>query len=63
MKQYIGKVVQLIYIDRNNRVSIRDVKVLSVKEGRLKAYCFTAQAPRIFDINRIVDAEEVRRHA
>jgi hypothetical protein len=63
MKRYIGKVVQLIYIDRNNRVSIRDVKVLTVKEGRLKAYCFTARAPRIFDINRVVDAEEVRRHA
>lgn len=63
MKQFIGKVVQLIYVDRKRQVSIRDVQVLSVKDGRLKAYCFTALAPRIFDIDRIVDVEEVRRHA
>ena len=60
MEKYIGQVVQLIYIDRKRQVSIRDVRVLSVKAGQLRAYCFTAQAPRVFDIERIVDMELVR---
>ncbi|RIX59264.1 hypothetical protein D3P08_03660 [Paenibacillus nanensis] len=63
MERYIGKVVQLIYIDRHRNVTIRDVRVLSVKGGRMKGYCFSAQAIRIFSQENVVDIELVRRHA
>ncbi|WP_143810491.1 hypothetical protein [Paenibacillus sp. MY03] len=62
MEKYIGKVVQLIYIDKKRNVTIRDVRVLAVKDGRVKAHCFSANAIRIFDISNIVDVEEVKRH-
>ncbi|SFD74959.1 hypothetical protein SAMN05216378_1255 [Paenibacillus catalpae] len=62
MEKFIGKVVQLIYIDRKRKVSIRDVRVISVKGGRLKAYCFQAQAIRIFALEQIVDVEITRRN-
>jgi len=61
MQAYIGKVVQLIYIDKQRKVSIRNVKVLEVKDGRLKAYCYAARAPRVFNIDSIVDAEPLQR--
>lgn len=57
MREYIGRVVQLIYVDQKHQVSIRDVRVISVKDDRLKAYCFTAQAIRIFNLDGIVDVE------
>ncbi|MCM3628262.1 WYL domain-containing protein [Paenibacillus glycanilyticus] len=57
MEKYIGKIVQLIYINRKRDVSIRDVRVISVKAGRLKAYCFQAQAIRVFNLDGIVDVE------
>lgn len=60
MEKYIGKVVQLIYIDRHRNVTIRDVNVLAVKDGHVKAHCFSANGLRIFDIANIVDAEEVK---
>lgn len=63
MEKYIGKVVQLIYIDRQRNVTIRDVRVISVKGERLKGYCFSAQAIRIFNIENIVDVEVIKRHA
>lgn len=63
MEKYVGKVVQLIYIDRKRNVTIRDVKVMSVKGGRLKGYCFSAQAVRIFNMENIVDVEAIERHA
>lgn len=60
MERYIGKVVQLIYIDRKRQVSIRDVRIMSVKGNLLKAYCFTAKGFRIFDLKNIVDVELVK---
>lgn len=62
MEKYNGKVVQLIYIDRHRNVTIRDVRVLAVRDGRVKAHCFSAGAIRIFDHANIVDVEEVKRH-
>lgn len=61
MEKYIGKVVQLIYIDRHRNVTIRDVRVLDIKDGRVKAHCFSADAMRVFDMENIVDVEEVGR--
>lgn len=61
MEKFIGKVVQLIYIDRKREVSIRNVRVISVKGGQLKAYCYQALAIRIFNLDRIVDVEIAQR--
>lgn len=61
MERYIGEVVQLIYIDRKRQVSIRNVRVISAKGDKFKAYCFSAQAIRIFNIKGVVDVELVKR--
>lgn len=60
MERYMGKVVQLIYIDRKRQVSIRDVRIMSVKGELIKAYCLTAKAYRIFNICNIVDISIVK---
>ncbi|MFD1954312.1 hypothetical protein ACFSL6_09010 [Paenibacillus thailandensis] len=60
MEKYIGKVVQLIYIDRKHQVSIRDVRLLSVKDDRFKAYCFSAKAVRVFNMAGVVDVELIK---
>ncbi|MCR8656906.1 hypothetical protein [Paenibacillus endoradicis] len=57
MQELIGKVVQLIYIDSKLEVTIRNVKVLVVGEKRFKAYCYTAQSIRTFNVSGIVDIE------
>lgn len=57
MESYIGKVVQLIYIDRKKNVSIRDVRIISVKGKQFKAYCYLAEAMRIFNSDNVVDME------
>lgn len=61
MEKFIGKVVQLIYIDRHRKVTIRDVRVMSVKGARMKGYCFSSQAIRLFNVENILDVEVVRR--
>jgi predicted DNA-binding transcriptional regulator YafY len=70
MKEYIGKIVQLIYIDSKREVSIRNVKVLAVGEERFKAHCYHANEVRTFKLSGVVDVEvlnprvlEVVQHA
>lgn len=60
MEGYVGKIVQLIYIDRKGSVSIRNVQVISVVKDVMKAYCYSARAIRNFYLKRIVDVEVIR---
>ncbi|MFF2887464.1 hypothetical protein [Paenibacillus sp. NPDC057967] len=57
MERFLGKVVQLIYIDRKRNVSIRNVRIISVKGKQFKAYCYSAGAMRIFNEDHVVDVE------
>nr|WP_246096694.1 WYL domain-containing protein [Paenibacillus sinopodophylli] len=63
IEKFIGLTVQIIYNDRNRNVSIRTIQVRAVRDGRVKAYCHTANAPRIFNIDNIIDVDLVKQHA
>jgi predicted DNA-binding transcriptional regulator YafY len=60
MQQYIGKLVQLIYVDSKQQVSIRNVRILAVGEQRLLAYCDQAKGVRTFTRAGIVDVEVIQ---
>jgi len=60
MQQYIGKIVQLIYVDSKKNVSIRNVKVLIAGNKRFMAYCYKAKEVRSFLKSGIVDIEKLR---
>src|SRR5690606_40684409 len=57
MQKYIGKIVQLIYIDSKKEVSIRNVKIYAAGDNQFKAYCYQAKAVRTFNLNGVVDIE------
>lgn len=63
INKYIGRTVQIIYNDRNRNISIRTIQIRAVKGGKVKAFCLTANAPRIFNIENIIDVELVNEHA
>jgi len=60
MQKYIGRDVQLIYIDSKRNVTIRSVKVLVVGDQRFMAYCYQAKSVRTFNKSGIVDMEVLR---
>ena len=60
MQEYIGKDVQLIYVDSKRNVSIRKVKVIMAGDKRFMAFCYQAQAVRTFNKSGIVDMEVIR---
>ncbi|URN93247.1 MAG: hypothetical protein NAG76_15600 [Candidatus Pristimantibacillus lignocellulolyticus] len=57
MQQYIGKIVQLIYVDSKKNVSIRNIKILVAGEARFMAYCYKAREVRSFSKSGVVDIE------
>lgn len=54
MQKYIGRTVEIIYMDRLNRMTQRKVRVWAVRGGTMKAFCFEQQAPRSFQMDRIL---------
>ncbi|GIP17739.1 hypothetical protein J40TS1_33810 [Paenibacillus montaniterrae] len=61
MQNYIGKDVQLIYIDNKRNISIRNVKVLAAGDTHFKAYCYQAKSVRTFNKSGVVDMEVLRK--
>lgn len=61
LKRYEGRQVYIMYVDRHNRITKRRIMIRSVGEQRLRAYCYERQAPRVFDINRVLAVEPVFR--
>ena len=59
MQKYIGKIVQLIYIDSKREVSIRNIKVIASGEEKFMAYCYTKKNVRTFYHSGIVSIDEI----
>lgn len=56
MQKYIGRIVDLIYLDRHGRFSRRRIRVLAVCDGLVRAYDLSRRAPRVFRTENILAA-------
>jgi hypothetical protein len=57
LEKYVGRLVTIVYIDRNNRISQRTIQIHSVRNGVIRAYCMTSGGPRIFHVCNVLAAE------
>ncbi|WLR54824.1 hypothetical protein LC048_20885 [Mesobacillus subterraneus] len=55
-----GDTYEMIYQSNDGVLSQRKVKILSVNELTIKAYCYLKQQPRIFSLANILSIEPVR---
>lgn len=46
--------IRIIYLGQDGQTTMRTLRPLEVMGGRLKAYCLTRKAPRVFVINNIL---------
>lgn len=51
--------IQIIYLGSNGQTTQRTVRPLEIVGDRLKAYCLTRRAPRVFLIDRILAVQLV----
>jgi predicted DNA-binding transcriptional regulator YafY len=54
MNKYIGRVVEIIYLDRLGKVTQRKIEVRAIQGRVVRAYCLQQRAPRVFVIDRIL---------
>lgn len=48
LQRYINQQIDLIYIDRLGKTSKRTVLLKEIKGDRIKVYCLSKRAPRVF---------------
>lgn len=59
MKKYIGRIVEIIYIDRKGQITQRRIEVLGVRNGRVKANCLKSGEIRVFNEKNILATRPV----
>jgi predicted DNA-binding transcriptional regulator YafY len=59
LHQYVGRIVEIIYLDRNNKLTQRLIEVRSIEGDTVKAYCLKQQAPRLFKLANILAVEPI----
>ena len=63
MHKYVGRRIEIIYMAKGGRISQRTIRVLDVRGGVVRAYCFTTGAPRTFRIDSILAVQPAARPA
>lgn len=54
IRKYIGRTVEIIYLDGDGRITQRRVEIKSVRDGRMTAFCLQRRAPRLFRIDQVL---------
>lgn len=63
LQKYIGRMVEIIYLDRRNQITKRTVMIRAVDATHIKAYCHAQKGPRVFKIENILAVMPVVRRA
>jgi len=61
--KYTGRYVEIIYMATDGRLTQRTIFVHGVRNGIVRAFCMTSQAPRSFRADAILAWQPVARPA
>ncbi|MFF2157093.1 hypothetical protein ACFVVQ_17525 [Paenibacillus chitinolyticus] len=54
LERYLGRKVEIIYMDRKGAISQRDIRPLAIAGDKVKAYCYAQQGLRFFRSGHIL---------
>lgn len=60
-EKYVGRTVEIIYMDRTGRFTKRRILLHAVRDGRIKAFCLDSGAPRTFRTDGIMAVQPAVR--
>jgi hypothetical protein len=61
LEKYVGRIVEIIYVDKNNKITQRMIEVRSIEGDMVKAYCLKQKASRVFKIANILAVDPISR--
>lgn len=59
LRKYIGRIVEIIYVGKDNEITQRRIEVRSIDGSSVRAYCLQRKAPRVFRIENILAVQLV----
>ncbi|OKP72583.1 hypothetical protein A3844_18790 [Paenibacillus helianthi] len=54
-----GQMIEIVYMDKSGNISQRKIEVLGIRDGRIRAHCLAAGAPRVFIVANILAWQRV----
>jgi hypothetical protein len=63
LQRYLGRTVELIYVDRRSAFTKRTVQLHNIRDGRVQVFCLDRRAPRTLLIENVLAVQPVMRHA
>jgi len=62
-EKLIGRQIEIVYIDRLGEITQRRIDVRDVQDGKIRAKCLEANAPRVFLIKNVLAIRPIRKTA
>lgn len=61
LHRYIHQIVEIIYLDKNKKITQRKIKITGIDDGIVKAYCLMQKGPRVFAVSNILAIRPVSK--
>ncbi|WP_454192036.1 hypothetical protein [Paenibacillus sp. Marseille-Q7038] len=59
-RKYIGKQVEIVYLDRHGQVSQRNIEIHQIRNGNIYSTCLLTGGPRTFHEENVLAYRPVR---
>ncbi len=59
-RRYIGKQVEIVYLDRRGKVTQRTIEIHRIRNGNIYSTCLCTGAPRTFSEENVLAFRPVR---
>jgi len=54
MEKYIGNVIEIIYIDRDGKITQRKIKLQGIRNKLIRATCLNTNQTRVFRMDNVL---------
>ncbi|WP_211745393.1 hypothetical protein [Paenibacillus sp. Marseille-Q4541] len=58
--KYVGKVVEIVYLDRLGKVTQRNIEIHRIYNGKIHSTCLHSGAPRTFSEENVLAFRPIR---
>ncbi|UQZ36794.1 hypothetical protein C2I18_26650 [Paenibacillus sp. PK3_47] len=60
MRMAKGQIIEIVYMDKAGNITQRQIEILGIQNGRIRATCLTSGSPRVFLLSGILAWQAVR---
>lgn len=60
MGNYIGEVIELIYVDRKGKITQRKIRLQGIRNDLIRATCLNTNQPRVFIMDNVLSWRPVK---